>query len=108
VQYLESWLRGQGSLPLYNLVEDAASAEICRGQLWHWTRHGAHTHDGRRITETRVDRLLSEELDRIHGEVGPRRLLSGVFPTAARLFADMIKQESFDEFLTLPAYDHLS
>jgi malate synthase len=108
VQYIESWLRGNGCVPLYNLMEDAATAEICRAQLWQWLRHGAHTSDGRLVTEARVDRLLMEELDHIHGEVGPARLLNGVFPTAARLFADMIKQESFDEFLTLPAYEHLS
>jgi len=108
VQYIESWLRGNGCVPLYNLMEDAATAEICRAQLWQWLRHGACTSDGRLITEGRFDRLLTEELDRIHSEVGSARLASGVFPTAARLFAEMIKQDSFDEFLTLPAYEHLT
>ncbi len=108
VQYIESWLRGNGCVPLYNLMEDAATAEICRAQLWQWIRHGARTNDGKPVTEGRFDRLLSEELDRIHAEVGPARLLNGVFPTAARLFAEMIKQDTFDEFLTLPAYEHLS
>jgi malate synthase len=108
VQYIESWLRGNGCVPLYNLMEDAATAEICRAQLWQWIRHGAHTNDGRLITEGRFDRLLTDELDRIHREVGSARLSSGVFPTAARLFAAMIKQDSFDEFLTLPAYEHLT
>jgi malate synthase len=108
VQYLESWLRGDGCVPLYNRTEDAAAAESCRAQLWQAIRHGARTSDGRPVTEGRFDLLLSDELDRIHGEVGPARLLGGVFPTAARLFAEMIKQETFDEFLTLPAYDYLS
>jgi malate synthase len=108
VQYIESWLRGNGCVPLYNLMEDAATAEICRAQLWQWIRHGARTSDGRLITEGRFDRLLTEELDRIHSEVGSARLAGGVFPTAARLFAAMIKQETFDEFLTLPAYEHLT
>jgi len=108
VQYIESWLRGNGCVPLYNLMEDAATAEICRAQLWQWIRHEARTNDGRLVTEGRFDRLLTEELDRIHREVGAARLAGGVFPTAARLFAAMIKQDEFDEFLTLPAYEHLS
>jgi len=108
VQYIESWLRGNGCVPLYGLMEDAATAEICRAQLWQWIRHGARTNDGRVITEERFDQFLTDELDQIHREVGSARLAGGVFPTAARLFAEMIKQETFDEFLTLPAYEHLS
>ncbi|HVS77712.1 MAG TPA: malate synthase A [Steroidobacteraceae bacterium] len=107
VQYIEAWLRGSGCVPLYNLMEDAATAEICRAQLWQWLHHGAHTSDGAPVTPARFDRLLGEELDRIHDEVGPGRLLHGVFPTAVRLFEQMTKQDEFDEFLTLPAYDLL-
>ena len=105
VQYLEAWLRGSGCVPLYNLMEDAATAEICRAQLWQWLHHGAHTSDGMAVTAERFDRLLAAELDRIHGEVGSARLLNGVFPSAARLFERMIKQDAFDDFLTLPAYE---
>jgi malate synthase len=108
VQYLESWLRGNGCVPLYHLMEDAATAEICRAQLWQCLRHGARTSDGAPVTVARFDSLLHAELDRIHGEVGAARLTEGVFPSAARLFEQMIKSESFDEFLTLPAYDLLS
>jgi malate synthase len=108
VQYIEAWLRGSGCVSLYNFVEDAATAEICRAQLWQWLRHGARTSDGRAVTAERFDRLLTEEIDRIHDEVGPGRLATGVFPTAARLFERMTKQDSFDEFLTLPAYELLS
>jgi malate synthase len=108
VQYIEAWLRGSGCVSLYDFVEDAATAEICRAQLWQWLRHGAHTNDGREITVERFDRLLTDELDRIHDEVGPARLAAGVFPTAARLFERMTKQEEFDEFLTMPAYEILS
>ena len=108
VQYIEAWLRGNGCVPLYNLMEDAATAEICRAQLWQWLRHGARTNDGRPVTAERFDRLLTEELDRIHAEVGATRLLNGVFPTAARLFEQMTKQETFEEFLTLPAYEILN
>ncbi|HSY45612.1 MAG TPA: malate synthase A [Steroidobacteraceae bacterium] len=108
VQYLESWLRGNGCVPLYHLMEDAATAEICRAQLWQWLRHGARTSDGQPVTVARFDRLLSAELDRIHEEVGAARLTAGVFPTAARLFEQMTKSDTFDEFLTLPAYELLS
>jgi malate synthase len=108
VQYLESWLRGNGCVPLYHLMEDAATAEICRAQLWQWLHHGARTNDGRAITVERFDGLLSAELDHIHAEVGAARLTHGVFPTAARLFEQMTKSEVFDEFLTLPAYELLS
>jgi malate synthase len=108
VQYLESWLRGNGCVPLYHLMEDAATAEICRAQLWQCLRHGARTSDGAAVTVERFDRLLQAELDRIHGEVGAARLAQGVFPTAARLIEQMIKSETFDEFLTLPAYELLS
>jgi malate synthase len=107
VQYIEAWLRGSGCVPLYNLMEDAATAEICRAQLWQWLHHGARTSDGAPVTAERFDRLLTEEIDRIHDEVGPARLLNGVFPTAVRVFEQMTKQDQFDEFLTLPAYDLL-
>ncbi|HYM27160.1 MAG TPA: malate synthase A, partial [Steroidobacteraceae bacterium] len=69
VQYLESWLRGNGCVPLYNLMEDAATAEICRAQLWQWLHHGARSSDDAPITVERFDRLLGDELDRIHDEV---------------------------------------
>jgi len=107
VQYLESWLRGNGCVPLYHLMEDAATAEICRAQLWQWLHHGARTSDGVPVSVARFDRLLTEELSRIHEEVGAERLTAGVFPTAARLFEQMTKSDSFDEFLTLPAYELL-
>ena len=108
VQYIEAWLRGCGCVSLYNFVEDAATAEICRAQLWQWIRHGARTTDGRLVTAERFDSLLTEELARIHEEVGTSRLASGVFPTAARLLEQMTKRDTFDEFLTLPAYELLN
>ncbi len=108
VQYLESWLRGNGCVPLYHLMEDAATAEICRAQLWQWLHHGARTSDGRPISMARFDGLLTAELEHIHAEVGATRLTHGMFPTAARLFEQMIKSDVFDEFLTLPAYELLS
>ncbi len=108
VQYLEAWLGGLGCVPLYHLMEDAATAEISRAQLWQWIRHGARSGDGSRITAERFDRALAGELDVIAGQVGARRFGSGHFATAAKLFGDMIRKSDFDEFLTLPAYDYLS
>jgi malate synthase len=108
VQYLEAWLRGSGCVPLYHLMEDAATAEICRAQLWQWIHHGVHTDDGARVTLDRFDRLLSDELDRMHRELGRERVAAGLLPTAVRLFDQMTKQDTFEEFLTLRAYELLS
>jgi malate synthase len=107
IQYLAAWLEGSGCVPLYNLMEDAATAEICRAQLWQWVRHGVRTVDGALISLDAVDVLLAEELDCIRRAVGAERYARGAYSTAARLFGNMIAQEEFDEFLTLPAYDLL-
>jgi malate synthase len=108
VQYLEAWLRGNGNVPLYHQVEDTATAEICRAQLWQWLHHEARTSEGWVLTPSRFDALLADEIERIHGEVGSARRLSGVFPSATRLFAGMVADDQFDEFMTLPAYELLS
>jgi malate synthase len=76
--------------------------------LWQWLHHEARTDDGIPITPYRFDRLLDQELSRIHSEVGRDRLECGVFPTAARLFEQLVTRETFDEFLTLPAYELLT
>ena len=108
MQYLEAWLGGQGCVPLYHLMEDAATAEICRAQIWQWVRHGAHTSDGRPVSIKRFMSTLQEELQVIAGEIGDERFRSGHFDTAAEMFVTMISQPVFDEFLTLPAYERLS
>jgi malate synthase len=108
VRYLESWLSGTGNVPLYHQVEDAATAEICRAQLWQWLHHDARTAEGWVLTPDRFQALLTEELERIHDEVGSQRTLAGVFPSATRLFAGLVLDEEFEEFMTLPAYDLLS
>jgi malate synthase len=107
VQYIEAWLGGNGCVPLYHLMEDAATAEICRAQLWQWLRHEARSIDGAVISSQRFDQTLTEEIERIHGEVGAARMMAGVFPSAARLFSAMVKSDTFDDFLTLPAYELL-
>jgi malate synthase len=107
LQYIEAWLGGSGCVPIYHLMEDAATAEICRAQLWQWLRHEARTIDGAVISLARFDQTLTEEIERIHAEVGGARMMAGVFPTAARLFSAMVKSDTFDDFLTLPAYELL-
>jgi malate synthase len=92
---------------LYNLMEDAATAEICRAQLWQCVHHGLRTNDGQDIGE-RFDAFLAEELDRIAAELGDERFSSGHFEAAASLFGDMVRKDKFDEFLTLPAYEQLA
>jgi malate synthase len=107
VRYLEAWLGGQGCVPLYHLMEDAATAEISRAQLWQWLRHGARDAEGTVIDAARFERTLAEELAVIADEVGAGRFAAGRFELAARLFAGMIGSAIFDDFLTLPAYEHL-
>ena len=107
IQYIEAWLRGQGCVPLYNLMEDAATAEISRAQVWQWLRHGATLDDGRRIDRVLFDAALARETDAIKAEIGKTRFASGRFKDAIALFAKLSTDEEFAEFLTLPAYDLL-
>ncbi len=107
VQYLESWLRGQGCVPLYNLMEDAATAEISRAQVWQWLHWGVALDDGRVVDRDLLSRVIREELERVRAEVGGARFATGRFDEATRLFAELSTAETFEEFLTLPAYDAL-
>ncbi len=107
IQYLESWLRGVGCVPIYNLMEDAATAEISRAQVWQWIRHEARTSDGRPVTPARVRRVIAEELEKLREHLGPERFDSGRFELAARLFDNMMTREDFQEFMTLAAYEYL-
>jgi malate synthase len=107
VQYLEAWLRGNGCVPLYNLMEDAATAEISRTQVWQWIRHRATLDDGQPLTVQRFHRVLAEEMDRVRQEVGAERFENGRFGEAVGLFDRLSTAGVFEEFLTLPAYDQL-
>ena len=107
VQYLEAWLRGNGCVPLYNLMEDAATAEICRSQIWQWIRHGAKTVEGLDIAAD-FERLLNEELRYIEKQLGSDAFSEQSFGTAAQLFGEMVTKQDFDDFLTLPAYEELA
>jgi malate synthase len=102
LQYLEAWLRGIGCVPIYNLMEDAATAEICRAQVWQWVKHGAKLDDGRPVTAELVRRLMDQELEKLKAK-SP----AGRFPDAGRIFEQMLTSAEFPEFLTLVAYDYL-
>jgi malate synthase len=107
VLYLESWLRGTGCVPIYNLMEDAATAEISRTQVWQWLHHGARLDDGRPITVELFRHLLDEEMDKIAALVGPERFATGRFAAARELFDRLSTATELVDFLTLPAYDLL-
>jgi malate synthase len=107
VQYLAAWLGGTGCVPLYNLMEDAATAEISRSQVWQWVHHSARLDDGRTVTPALVERTLAEELERLRGALGNERFDGGHIPLAAQLFRDLTTGEQFPEFLTSVAYDYL-
>ncbi|MBA4789860.1 MAG: malate synthase A [Rhizobiales bacterium] len=104
VQYIEAWLRGRGAVPLYNLMEDAATAEISRAQIWQWIHLGAKLEDGRVVTAELFSALLDDEMAKLRETLGPTVFGSGRFPEAIKLFSDMTLAKDFEEFLTLPAY----
>jgi malate synthase len=107
LQYLESWLRGNGCVPIYNLMEDAATAEISRAQVWQWVRHRAKLSDGRTITKELVSETMQEELGKLKAMLGESRFTSGKFDLAAQLYEQMMTSPQFDEFLTLKAYQYV-
>ena len=107
IQYLEAWLRGSGCVPLYNLMEDAATAEISRAQLWQWHHHKAELEDGRVVDGALLDQLADEEMERVRGEVGDLRFDSGRYALARELFMDLVKKSSLPNFLTTGAYKRL-
>jgi malate synthase len=107
VRYLEAWLGGSGAEPIHHLMEDLATSEISRSQLWQWLRFGAKLDDGRAITAELYTRLLQDELAAIRAEYGDERYEVGHFPAAAALFLKMSLSPQFDEFLSLPAYELL-
>jgi len=99
LQYLESWLRGNGCVPIYNLMEDAATAEICRSQVWQWVKHGAKlSDDGRPVTREMVRGFIAEQKKRLKG---------ARMDDAAAIFERMMTDQDFAEFLTLVAYDYI-
>lgn len=98
LQYLESWLRGLGCVPIYNLMEDAATAEICRSQVWQWLTHGAKLSDGRRVTREFVGEAIAQKKATLKG---------ARMKEASQIFERLAMSADFPEFLTLLAYDYI-
>lgn len=109
IQYIASWLSGRGAAPINNLMEDAATAEISRAQVWQWIRHPKGIlEDGRNITKELFLAVKEEELEKIKAEVGAEAFQTGNFTEAAQLFEDLSLADDFADFLTNPAYEKLS
>ena len=108
IQYMAEWLLGNGCVPIYNLMEDAATAEISRTQLWHWVHHPRGIlDDGREVTLELFRNLMQEEMEEICEVVGDECYGDGKYNLAAQLFDEIISNEELAEFLTLRAYPHL-
>ncbi|MBF8456829.1 malate synthase A [Kaistella sp. G5-32] len=107
ILYIESWLMGVGAAALYNLMEDAATAEISRTQIWQWLKNEAKLDDGRTLMPEMVLNWQEEELDKINKYVGEERYKNGKFELATELFDDLILNDNFAEFLTLKAYQFI-
>jgi malate synthase len=104
IHYLGAWLDGSGAVPIHNLMEDAATAEISRSQVWQWIRSPKGVlEDGRKVTAEMVRALVPEELAKVHAVVGN----SPSYARAAQIFERMSTQDAFEEFLTLPLYEEL-
>jgi malate synthase A len=107
IQYLEAWLRGSGAVPLYGMMEDAATAEISRAQVWQWIHHHVTLGDSTVVTRDLVIALVDSEMARIASEVGAARMREGRFADARGLFLRTATATTIQEFLTLPAYPML-
>ena len=108
ILYLNAWLIGNGAAALYHLMEDAATAEISRAQLWQWLKHEASIEDGRPITKSMVYKIIPEELQKIQEYVGDDFYKNSRFDEAVSLFKELLFTNDFEEFLTLSAYKHLT
>lgn len=108
IQYTEAWLRGSGCVPIYHLMEDAATAEISRTQLWQWLHHGnAVLDDGRKITHELYRSLVPKAVEKIKLSAGEKRFQNGKYAEAIKLFDKLITSEKLEDFLTLSAYNLL-
>lgn len=105
IQYLSSWLTGTGAAAIFNLMEDAATCEIARSQVWQWIQHGAKLDDGTAVDRELVERIRQEELAKIREAVGEEAYAKSRPEEAVALFEKVSITDEFVEFLTLPAYD---
>ncbi|NJO01392.1 MAG: malate synthase A, partial [Bacteroidia bacterium] len=108
ILYIESWLSGTGAAALYNLMEDAATAEISRAQVWQWLHsEGTRLDDGREVSPQLYRQLLAEELDKIKALMGEQHYEAGKFSLATEIFNQLVTQDTFEDFLTLRAYNYI-
>jgi malate synthase len=109
IQYISSWLRGNGAAAIYGMMEDAATAEIARAQVWQWVHHGAQLADGRTITPALVRELETSELEKVRAEIGDDEWFEreGRPDLSREIFEQVALADEFVEFLTLPAYERL-
>jgi len=108
IQYLGAWLAGNGCVPVFNLMEDAATAEISRSQIWQWIRSDkGKLEDGRRVTKALFRHLLAEELPKVRQYVGEEAWAAGNYSESAALFEKITSDDNYVEFLTLPAYERI-
>ncbi|PWI57798.1 malate synthase A [Sulfoacidibacillus thermotolerans] len=109
IQYIEAWLRGFGAVPIFNLMEDAATAEISRAQVWQWLHHPKGIlQDGRKVTVELFDALMNEELNKIRETIGETAFAQGKFEQAKELFRSLSIANDFIDFLTVPGYEQLA
>jgi malate synthase len=107
IRYIDSWLRGSGCVPIYNLMEDAATAEICRTQVWQWVKFGAKLDDGRPVTDELVRELIASQLKRIRLFTGVENFHRGLYRRASTLLEGLMTARELPEFLTSVAYNQL-
>ena len=108
IQYIGAWLAGVGCVPIFNLMEDAATAEISRAQIWQWIRSPlGKLDDGRKVTKELFQELVPQELQHVRELLGEQQYAAGKYPEGAKMFEELTLREDFVEFLTLPAYDYL-
>ncbi|EJC1449522.1 malate synthase A [Vibrio parahaemolyticus] len=107
LQYIEAWISGNGCVPIYGLMEDAATAEISRASIWQWIQHGKSLDNGQQVTKALFETYLQEEVEVVKQEVGEERYQAGRFEEAAQLMAKLTTIDELTNFLTVPGYDYL-
>jgi malate synthase len=107
LQYIEAWISGNGCVPIYGLMEDAATAEISRASIWQWIQHQKTLDNGLTVTKALFEQYLKEEIEVVKQEIGDARYQAGRFVEAAELMARLTTSDELSNFLTVPGYDYL-
>ncbi|WP_353933593.1 hypothetical protein [Photobacterium phosphoreum] len=107
VQYIEAWISGNGCVPIYGLMEDAATAEIARASIWQWIKHGKTLSNGQVVTKALFTQMLTQEMQVLQQELGQERMAKGRFDEATYLMSHLVTSDELDNFLTLKGYDYL-